>query len=49
MKKKKKLTPNEKVLAGAIGAVIFPFALTLGVYKEWDKKHGGGKKRRRRR
>ncbi|MBR2926554.1 MAG: hypothetical protein IKC31_03125 [Clostridia bacterium] len=44
----KKLSSTEKAVATAAGTAIFPVALTLGVYKEWEKKHGAKKKRRRR-
>lgn len=49
LKKIEKFSPTEKLLGGAIGVAIFPLALTLSVYKDWDKRHGGNKKRRRRR
>lgn len=47
MGRKKKLTPGEKLLAGTLGVAMFLFALTLGTYKNWDKKHGGRKRRRK--
>lgn len=39
-----RLSPAEKVATVAISAAVFPIALTLGVYKQSQKK-----KRRRRR
>ena len=47
IKRLEKLTPSEKAVAFTAGAVSFPLALTLEVYKGWNKKHGGNKRRRR--
>ena len=48
MGRRKKLTPGEKFAAGVLGIAMFPFALTLGTFKAWDKKHSVHKRRRRR-
>ena len=38
MGKRKKLTPKEKLLAGALGVAMFPVILTLEAHKEFRKK-----------
>ena len=35
---KKKLTPQEKLVAGTAGLLLFPFILTSEVYKKSQKK-----------
>lgn len=37
-RRKKKLTPAEKLVAGAVGVAIFPLMLTLETYKQSQKK-----------